>query len=115
MSRRILLLVGTGLLVLVMFLAQIPSVNTRVAWRYEVLKTYLKNMINPVGDVPTAVPNRTSTQPPASSTVPPGATLAITETVMPPTATTTSLPAQVMLDSPPYEKQTPNNCGPAAL
>ena len=36
-------------------------------------------------------------------------------TTVPPTATLPPLPAQASLPSPQYEKQRPNNCGPAAL
>lgn len=115
MSRKSLLLIGTGLLVLSILLSQIPGINTRVAWRYEVAKTYLKNMINPVGGVPTAIPIPTTTKTPASPTPVPGVTPVFTETAVPPITTTVPIPAQFSLDSPPYEKQTPNNCGPAAL
>ena len=115
MLKRSVLLVGTGLLVLAILSSQIPAINSRLAWRYEVAKTYAKNVINPIGDVPTAVPNPTSTKASASQTAVPSATHAVTETAMSPTPTSAPIPAQALLDSPPYEQQTPNNCGPAAL
>ena len=115
MLKRNALFIGTGLLVLAALLTQIPAINSRIAWRYEVAKTYVKNVINPVGDVPTAVPNPTGTIVPPSPTAASRLTPAATELVMLPTATSPPLPAQALLNSPPYEKQTPNNCGPAAL
>ena len=115
MLKRNALFIGTGVLVLAALLTQIPAINSRIGWRYEVAKTYVKNVINPVGDVPTAVPNPTGTIVPPSPTAAPSLTPAATELVMLPTATSPPLPAQALLKSPPYEKQTPNNCGPAAL
>jgi len=116
-KRNTLIFAGISILLLGLLVLQISSVNERVAWRYEVGKTYLKNVLNPVGDVPTAIPN------PTSDTTP--TTVAVTETAIPtkqaveteaaPTSTLEPPPAQASLVSPPYEKQTPNNCGPAAL
>src|SRR3990170_8070332 len=57
MSKRNILLAGAGLLLLAILLYQIPAVNSRVAWRYEVGKTFVRNVLNPVGDVPTAIPS----------------------------------------------------------
>jgi hypothetical protein len=39
----------------------------------------------------------------------------VVTTIIPPTPTLAPPPAQAFLNSPPYEKQTANNCGPAAL
>src|SRR5215208_3229628 len=116
MSRRnIILFTGAGILLLGILGLQIPAINSRVAWRYEVAKTYARNVLNPVGAVPTAIPNPTSTNSPASPTAPATPTTAVIETPIPPTATLAPPPAQALLSSPPYEKQAPNNCGPAAL
>jgi hypothetical protein len=103
--------------VFAIIILQIPAINERVAWRYEVAKTYMKNVINPVGNVPTAVPNPTSqaTPTPAASTETAVPTEQVVETVAVPTSTLEPPPASMLLSSPPYEKQTPNNCGPAAL
>jgi hypothetical protein len=116
-KRNSLLLTGTGILVFAIIILQIPAINERVAWRYEVAKTYMKNVINPVGNVPTAVPNPTSqaTPTPAASTETAVPTEQVVETVAVPTSTLEPPPASMLLSSPPYEKQTPNNCGPAAL
>ncbi len=116
-SMRNILLAGAGLIALASILMQIPAINTRVTWRYEVAKTYLRNVINPVGDVPTAIPNQTSavTPTPFAATETAVPTQAAIETEAVPTSTLEPPPAQASLTSPPYEKQTPNNCGPAAL
>jgi tetratricopeptide (TPR) repeat protein len=116
MKYRITLWISVSLLllaVLAVALYQVPAINSRLAWRYEVAKTYIKNVIHPVGSVPTAIPNPTSTKKSEAPTITP--TTAIVETSIPATATLPPLPAQVALPSPAYEKQTPNNCGPAAL
>ena len=113
MTKRNILISIASLLVLAALLYQIPAINSRVAWRIEVAKTYAKNILNPVGDVPTAIPNPTSTKNPVTPTTSP--TSAVLETPIPATATLPPLPAQALLTSPAYEKQTPNNCGPAAL
>jgi hypothetical protein len=117
MTKRNILPAGAGVILLVILLLQIPAVNERVAWRYEVAKTYVRNVINPIGDVPTAIPNptsiATSTPIPVTQTAVP--TVMAIETAPVPTSTLEPLPMQASLASPPYEKQTPNNCGPAAL
>jgi len=113
MLKRNILLSIAGLFVLAILLYQVPAINNRVAWRYEVAKTYIKNVINPVANVPTAIPNPTSTKSATNPTTTP--TQAIIATALPATATSLPLPAQAFITSPAYEKQTPNNCGPAAL
>jgi len=105
-------------------LYQIPAVNTRLAWRYEVARTYIRNMINPVGAAPTAIPNtpvpatlaiQTSSTPTSTSILHPFNLAQDKPSPFPATATLPPLPAQASINPPPYEKQTPNNCGPAAL
>jgi len=114
-KRNIILLAGAGFFLLVILLSQVPAINSRLAWRYEVAKTYARNVLHPVGNVPTAIPETpmpTSTQ---SPTLVVTATVAVSETTIPATPTLAPPPAQASLASPPYEKQLPNNCGPAAL
>jgi tetratricopeptide (TPR) repeat protein len=103
-----------GLLLLAVLLLQIPAVKSAVSWRYEKFTIYVKNVVDPPGPVPTALP---VTSVPVTPTFEPTATLqpATPQPTMPPTATSAPLPAQVLLTSPPYEQQTPNNCGPATL
>jgi hypothetical protein len=116
MSKRNILFAAAGLLIFGLLILQIPAINSRVAWRYEVAKTYARNVLNPVGAVPTAIPNPTSTLSPVSPTAAFTPTSAVvTDTPVPPTPTLPPPPAQASLGSPPYEKQTANNCGPAAL
>ena len=120
MSKSKLFFIAAALFALTnlaIVLIQIPAINSRLSWRYEVAKTYLRNVLHPVGNVPTAIPNPTGSQSPITPTAP-----AITPTVfgetatpIPPTPTLAPPPQQAALASPPYEKQLPNNCGPAAL
>jgi tetratricopeptide (TPR) repeat protein len=111
--KTILIALG-GPLLLAVFLLQIPAVKAAVSWRYEKFSIYAKNVIDPPGPVPTALP---VTPIPATLTLAPTQTSlpATPQPTLPPTATSTPLPAQVFLTSPPYEQQTPNNCGPATL
>ena len=116
MSKRNIALAGAGLLIVASLLFQVPAINSRLSWRFEVAKTYIKNVLNPVGSAPTAIPNTpvaVANIPTATSPATP--TLEPIATVIPPTATLAPPPAQALLASPPYEKQTANNCGPAAL
>ena len=110
MSRRvkILLISFAGVALLGILLYQIPSIRSRILWRYEVWATRLKNTVDPVV-IPTPVP---STPFATFTPHPPTPTLLATE---PPTPTLIPLPPQVMLTSPTYEKQDYNNCGPATL
>jgi len=103
-----------GLVLLLVFVYQIPVVKMAAAWRADKFSTYMKNLVNPVGPVPTALP---LTKSPPTRNFPPTETptAAALEPTAAPTATLPPIPAQAFLPSPPYEQQTPNNCGPAAL
>ena len=93
-------------------LYQVPSIRSRVLWRYEVWMTRLKNTVDPVV-IPTPIP---STPFATFTPVPPTPSLPATERATePPTPTQVPLPAQVLLTSPTYEVQDINNCGPATL
>ena len=110
MSRRakIFLISLAGITLLGFILYQIPSIRSRILWRYEVWTTRLKNTFDPVV-IPTPIPSTpfaTFTPRPPTPTLP--ATQPATPTLIP-------LPPQVMLTSPTYEKQDINNCGPAVL
>jgi hypothetical protein len=107
--------IGAGIFLLAVLGLQIPAIHDPLAWRYEVAKTYIRNVLNPVGAVPTAIPNPNGTRVPAPPTAPATPTLQAAETPVPPTPTLAPPPQQASLGSPPYEKQAPNNCGPAAL
>ncbi|MBI5935197.1 MAG: C39 family peptidase [Chloroflexi bacterium] len=112
MSKRLKLILISlaGLLLLAFLLYQIPSIQSRLLWRYEVWTTRLRNTINPV-TIPTPIP---STPFPTFTPLPPTPTPAATSPAAP-TPTALPLPPQVWLTSPTYEKQDINNCGPATL
>lgn len=106
-----------GVVLLGVALYQIPAVQSRVSWRYEVWSAYLQNTIHPVGTMPpppastaqATLPLLPSLPPPTGTDTPaaaPGAT---------PSPTAAPLPSQVSLPSPAYELQGINNCGPATL
>ncbi|HVN15956.1 MAG TPA: C39 family peptidase, partial [Anaerolineales bacterium] len=109
MSKRVRN-IGIGLISFLLFailIFQIPAVNSRLEWRYEVWSTYLQNMMDPVGKMPTPLPSTPfatfTHQPPTSTPL---------ATELP---TSNPLPAQISLPSPQYEQQGINNCGPATL
>jgi len=118
------ILIGlAGLLLLAVLVYQIPYVNSIVSWRIEKFTIYAKNTINPIGPVPTALPvtpqlatptvNAIATRGETATPViefTPSMTPSVT-----PTATFAPLPAQVSIKAPLYEKEGPNNCGPATL
>ena len=116
MSKRMktILTVLAGLILLIVLGLQIPTVKSALAWRIEKYNLYMKNIINPPGPVPTALP---VTPKPAKPTTTATLQPVSAQPTLPPTPTATSapLPMQVTLTSPPYEQQTPNNCGPATL
>ena len=118
MSKRTktILIALAGMLLLAILVLQIPAVKSAVAWRVEKYTLYVKNIVDPPGPVPTALPV-TPVQPTQTSEVSKTSEVSSpTPTVTPPpTATAAPLPAQLSLTSPPYEQQTPNNCGPATL
>ncbi len=117
MSKRKLLTGLAGFAVLALLVYQIPSVKTRVDWRIDIARTYLRGVVQPAGPLPTAravtsgplSPTLTATRPPGPEAQPSAApTAASTPTPLP-------LPASVSLEAPAYELQSINNCGPATL
>lgn len=124
MSKATLVKAGlilTGLLTLGVLLYQIPAINNRLTWQVDIAKTYLRNLVNPVGKLPTPLPLPESVVTSSPTDVP---TAQPTRSEITPfssgpthtlTPTATALPLSVNLGSPSFEKQTPNNCGPATL
>jgi tetratricopeptide (TPR) repeat protein len=124
MSKSTLAKLGLIIMVLLVvgaLLYQVPAINSRLSWRVDVAITYLRNVINPVGQMPTPLPQPAAAITPLPSQTPtnhpteqavitpsPGATA----TRIP---TPTALPQSINLGSPSWEYQTPNNCGPATL
>lgn len=95
----------------------LPPINQRLSWRVELAESYLRGVINPVKELPTSLP-----QPRVIVTSNPTATPLPQATATPmvgptPTATPspTPIPNTVTLSAPVWEKQDPNNCGPATL
>lgn len=115
MSKRNIFFFGTSSFLIAILILQIPAVNSRLAWRYEVTKTYVRNVLNPVGEAPTAIPNTPAPANAANPTRQVTPTNTVVETPIPEMPTLALPPPQAFLDPPPYEKQTANNCGPAAL
>ena len=113
-KTRNILIAAASIILLAVLVYQIPYVKSRLSWRIEVFQIYAKNVINPLGPVPTALPVTAQPATPtlAQTSTPPAVQLTPSIT---PTATFPPLPAQALMTSPPYEKQTPNNCGPATL
>lgn len=124
MSRNLLTklgLIAVGIPVLAILVYQIPSINSRVDWQVDIALTYLRGIIDPVKAMPTALPqpavavtlNPTKTPSyVANQTTPLPVTPLATPTV---TLTPTQIPDSIVLTPPIWEKQTPNNCGPATL
>ncbi len=115
MSTRIrnILIALAGLLLLAVLSYQIPYINSRLSWRIEKFFIYTNNVIHPLGPVPTALPVTPMPHTPTiTATVTP--LIELTPSITP-TATLPPLPPQASIASPPFEKQTPNNCGPAVL
>lgn len=112
-------LIFVALLIFGVLLYQIPAINSRLSWRVDVAMTYLRNVINPVGQMPTPLPQPVAAvtlYPTETPTVPPAnLAFATSSPEVAPTRTPvpTSLPQSIDLGSPSWEKQTPNNCGPA--
>ena len=114
--RTGIFLAGFALLVVMVY--YLPPVNRRLSWRLDFAMTYLRAIVHPVGKLPTAFPQpaiaitlHPSETPTALGPVPtstPGPTIV-------PTQTPTPNPLSVSLESPTWEKQDINNCGPATL
>lgn len=114
---RMIALALAGFLLLSVLVYQIPNVKSAVDWRTEKFGLYVKNVLNPPGPVPTALPTTTpfpTEEGTLTHTTTPEPALTPTSPASP-TAASAPLPAQVTLDPPAWEQQTPNNCGPATL
>jgi tetratricopeptide (TPR) repeat protein len=124
-GKTLLALVLLASLALAAF--QLPTVNRQLVWRADIALTYLRGILYPADHMPKPLaqaPDKHLPPPAVAITrhptpTPDGAPAPIpiqdTPTPAPPTATPTPLPPRVQLASPAYEKQEPNNCGPATL
>jgi len=96
---------------------QVPAVNNRFSWRVDFALTYLRGIVQPAGELPTALPPpgiAITSRPENTPVLSPTVTVSPKATLVP-SPTPTPLPKVVSLPAPPYEKQDINNCGPAAL
>ncbi len=96
---------------------QLPPVNRRLAWRLDFAMAYLRGVVHPVGEMPTALPQpavRVTSNPIATPDVE-QPTLAPSPTPSVPTPSPTPIPASASLPPPAWERQDINNCGPATL
>ena len=99
----------------------IPSIQKRILWQWEITKAYVSGVINPVSAVPTAsfINNSSTPVMQIATPEPPIETpTALNETILPtamPSPTDSPLPESAILNSPAYEKQDINNCGPATM
>ncbi|MCJ7724613.1 MAG: hypothetical protein MUP03_10810, partial [Anaerolineales bacterium] len=115
MSRkRIVLLFIIVMVLIFLIIIQIPAVHSRLAWRSEIVTTYLYGLIHPAGLVPTVgfTPNS-----PGSTRVPisPVQTSTAIYSTISPTPSPLPMPAHASLPAPKFEQQDMNNCGPATL
>lgn len=95
-----------GLVVAGFLIYLIPWVRLRVDWQLDRAATYLRSLAQPVEALPAPQISVAQTEPPAHTPLPPTAT---------PQASPTPLPDAARLAAPAYERQGPNNCGPATL
>ncbi len=114
LAALILLAVTAGLIY------QLPPVNSRLSWRFDFAKTYLRTLIQPIKPLPTALPAPEVAQAAVPTLLPtstkgPVPTQTRTATTPIPELSPAPLPERVELTAPAWEKQDINNCGPAAL
>ena len=119
----IILVSSLGLALLAVLLYQLPPVRERLDWRRQVAQAYLRGILYPAGPVPTSassaglettqdilMPTHTASATPTP--VPTLTTPQPTPTLIP---SPTAIPPAVALSAPYWEKQGPNDCGPASL
>jgi tetratricopeptide (TPR) repeat protein len=126
----LLVFIAVGFLGVIVY--QVPWVEKRLSWRFDIAQTYIRGVLQPAGPIPTPrsttgdpiAPSKTSSPSPTPVEVipeptgktPVPASLTPTTSFTPaPSLTPTLIPAQVELPAPDWERQDWNNCGPAAL
>ena len=117
---RILLMAGLAALA-AWAIYQLPPVRQRLDWRLDFALAYLRGMVRPVSEMPTALPppavrvttNPTETAKPAQIANTPTAT--VPPVTPSPTLSPTPIPESVSLPAPAWERQDINNCGPTTL
>ncbi|RMF44052.1 MAG: hypothetical protein D6755_09685, partial [Anaerolineae bacterium] len=117
MTRRRVLLAG-ALLLGAFLLYRWKPVNRRVAWRMDLVRTYLRGVLYPADTMPTPRPVPLAASPTPTFTPAPPSPTSVLATAVPtplPSPSPTPLPQNVTLPSPDWEPQDWNNCGPASL
>jgi tetratricopeptide (TPR) repeat protein len=108
-----------GVVLLTAGIVLFTPLRQRLEWRADAGLTYLRHVVQPVGEMPTPIvavePLETATsQSTPTATLPSPTEVVATQTPQP-TLTPTELPQQSNIPSPPFEGQDWNNCGPATL
>lgn len=96
---RTILIGLVGLIVVSVLAYQIPAVQSRLAWRFEVWSTYFQNAVDPVGKMPTPLPST------PFATFTPESPTPTTLATQPSTSTPTPLPLLLRL---PYRRLNTN-------
>jgi tetratricopeptide (TPR) repeat protein len=107
------------LVIFAFLLYQLPPVNSRLGWRLDFAMAYLRGIVNPVGELPTALPppqviTISRAEPTSTPTSAPTATITPGPTPTP-TPSPTPIPGLISLTPPLWEKQDANNCGPTTM
>lgn len=114
---RLLIIIFSVLLV-AFLVYLLPPVRSRVNWRLDMARTYLRGVFNPVEPLPTPEERATLTFTPTLLPTATSLTELSTATPVPtytPLPSPTPIPSAVTLNPPNWELQGPNNCGPASL
>ena len=122
----LILAAAAAFLIVILAVAQIPAVKSRIIWRWERIDAYVRGVVNPVQAMPTpnaaaqaetplAATPAPSVTPSPTATLPQATTAPTLEPSPTQTLTPTALPESAKLEPPPYETQDINNCGPTTL
>jgi tetratricopeptide (TPR) repeat protein len=118
-----IVIAGLAFTLLAVLLYQLPPIQTRLGWRVDFALAYIRGVVNPVGEVPTALPPPEVIVISRAEATPTAAPVTVEIPIAEPTAGATSTPTPVptpipdaaSLSAPLWEKQDANNCGPATL
>jgi tetratricopeptide (TPR) repeat protein len=103
--------------VLLLGLYQIPAVKFQLEWRFDAMAGIIRSWLYPGDVLPTPVGRASFAVPSQEPSATPAPTLPafVPEETATPFPTPTPLPDFIQLDTPRWEKQDWNNCGPATL
>jgi tetratricopeptide (TPR) repeat protein len=125
-SRHLLVvfILAIGLAVGGLVIYRIPGVRAELHWQIVSARTYIRNVFDPAGKMPTPLPQPRVVHIPLPSPTPrptmtpcAGCSVPTATPIPEPTITPTPipLPPSAAVPSPQFEKQDQNNCGPATL